>query len=94
MGNDLGTLGTELRERRRALGLSQAQVAARSGLRQEKLSLLERGRLPGISVNRLLAVSHALGLELELGPSTRSRPTLDTLLVERKQGKNTGPDSR
>lgn len=87
-------LGAELAARRRALEKSQAEVGAATGLRQEMLSRLERGRLPDVSVSKLLRVAHSLGLELTLSPVAQKRPTLDTLREERRDGVNTGPQSR
>lgn len=87
-------LGAELAARRQALEKSQAEVGAASGLRQDALSRLERGRLPDVSVSKLLRVAHSLGLELTLSPLVQERPTLDTLRDERKYGVNTGPTSR
>jgi HTH-type transcriptional regulator / antitoxin HipB len=87
-------LGAELAARREELGRTQSDLGAETGLRQEVLSRLERGRLSDVSVSKLLRVAHALGLELTLAPLKRELPTLETLLVERKHGANTGPSSR
>jgi transcriptional regulator with XRE-family HTH domain len=87
-------LGAELAAHRQALGRTQRELGADAALRQEVLSRLERGRLPDVSVSKLLRVAHALGLELALVPLQRERPTLETLLEERQQGTNTGPDAR
>jgi transcriptional regulator with XRE-family HTH domain len=87
-------LGAELAACREALGRTQSDLGTETALRQEVLSRLERGRLSDVSVSKLLRVAHALGLELELVPLKRERPTLDTLLTERKQGANTGPNAR
>jgi transcriptional regulator with XRE-family HTH domain len=87
-------LGAELAARREALGRTQSDLGAETALRQEVLSRLERGRLADVSVSKLLRVAHALGLELALVPLNRERPTLETLLEERRQGSNTGPTAR
>jgi HTH-type transcriptional regulator/antitoxin HipB len=87
-------LGAELKARRQEMKKSQVELGAESGLRQEVLSRLEHGRLADFSVGKLLRLAHALGLEVTLTPLGRRRPTLDTLLEERKQGANTGPESR
>ena len=52
--------------RRKALGLSQAEVAARLGISQNRLSELET-RLERLTFDRLLALAGVLGLELALG---------------------------
>lgn len=87
-------LGAELLARRQELSKTQADLGVETGLRQEVVSRLERGRLSDVSVSKLLRVAHALGLELTLTPVKRELPTLETLLAERKQGTNTGPDAR
>jgi transcriptional regulator with XRE-family HTH domain len=87
-------VGAELKIRRNALDKSQTALGAETGLRQEVLSRLEQGRLADFPVGKLLLVAHALGLELTLTPLAPRRPTLDTLLDERRQRLNTGPTSR
>jgi HTH-type transcriptional regulator/antitoxin HipB len=52
--------------RRKALGLSQAEVAARLGISQNRLSELET-RPERLTFDRLLALAGVLGLELTLG---------------------------
>jgi HTH-type transcriptional regulator / antitoxin HipB len=92
--NTVVNLGAELAARREDLGRTQSDLGAETGLRQEVISRLERGRLSDVSVSKLLRLAHALGLELALVPLKRERPTLETLLTERKQGANTGPGAR
>ena len=53
-------LGSVLRSRRAATGRTLSEVAAEAGLSPAHLSEVERGRKE-ISIERLLAVSHALG---------------------------------
>lgn len=52
-----GKIGELVRERRLALGLSQVELARRSGISQTYLSNMERGRvqLPDVEVRRRLA---------------------------------------
>ena len=52
--------------RRKALGLSQAEVAARLGISQNRLSELET-RPERLTFDRLLTLAGVLGLELALG---------------------------
>jgi len=47
-------------------GLSQQEVAAQVGLKQPDISDILRGRLRGISVERLLAVINGLGHNIEV----------------------------
>lgn len=86
-------LGAELQARRKELGKTQSELAAETLMRQEVLSRLERGRVADFSVSKLLRLAHALGVEVTLVPATH-RPTLDSVLEERKSGANTGPSAR
>lgn len=58
-------IGATLSARRKALGLSQAQVATRLALSQNRLSELE-SRPETLTVAQLLALLNALGLEMTL----------------------------
>lgn len=70
------SLGRTLQSARKAKGLNQTQLAARVGLSQARLSALERQ--PGtISVDQLLAICSALGLELSIGSRDDSAPPTD-----------------
>lgn len=67
-------VGTLLAARRKALGLSQAAVAARLGISQNRLSELEAE--PGhLTLDRLLALTGLLGLELVLQEKPDTPPT-------------------
>ncbi|HTU66417.1 MAG TPA: helix-turn-helix domain-containing protein [Steroidobacteraceae bacterium] len=65
-------LGATLAARRKALKLSQTQVAERLGLSQNRLSELE-SRPETLTVEQLLALANALGLELALGERAGSK---------------------
>ena len=56
-------IGAAIRRRRRALGLSQAELGTRTGLRQATISALENGE-PGTQLRTLTDVMAALGLEM------------------------------
>ena len=86
--------GCELQTRRQALGKTQVELGIETGLRQELVSRLERGRLPDVSVSKLLVLASALGLELTLTPMSPQRPTLESLLDERRHWADTGPSAR
>lgn len=58
-------IGATLQSRRKALDLSQTQVAERLGLSQNRLSELE-SRPETLTVEQLLALANVLGLELTL----------------------------
>jgi HTH-type transcriptional regulator/antitoxin HipB len=73
-------LAAALRSRRKALKLTQAEVAARTGLSQNRLSELEKAP-EELSVKQLMQLLSVLGLELILqargakAPPTPSRPS-------------------
>jgi HTH-type transcriptional regulator / antitoxin HipB len=78
----LQELGNALAERRKALGLKQGVVAEQSGLSQELLSRLERGRLTEFGSRKLLAVLAVLGMEMNF-VETGMSGILDELRRER-----------
>jgi HTH-type transcriptional regulator / antitoxin HipB len=59
-------VGASLQGRRKALKLSQAEVASRLGLSQNRLSELEN-HPQTMTVEQLLALLNVLGLEMALG---------------------------
>jgi len=70
-----------LKRRRLRAGISQEDLAARSGLEQSYISLLERGsRLPGLDV--FMRLSQSLGI----------KPT--TFLADLEKGLKEGRDSK
>ena len=72
-------VGRRLRARRRLLGLTQQQLSAKTGLRQETISVIETGN-PASRIETLLAVLSALDLEFQIGP--RSKDWRDTMVRE------------
>jgi HTH-type transcriptional regulator / antitoxin HipB len=67
-------IGNLIRRQRRKLGLSQAQLGEKAGLRQGTVSLIESGS-PSARIDTLLGILAALDLEFRIGP--RSRGTLE-----------------
>ena len=63
MGLDAARLATTIRERRRALGLTQEALADLADCSPRFLRELERAK-PGVRLDKVLAVLDALGLEL------------------------------
>ncbi|WP_374697520.1 helix-turn-helix domain-containing protein [Alcaligenes nematophilus] len=68
-------LGYQLVARRKALGLTQQEVASRLGISQNRLSELE-SQPSQLTVERLLALTGILGLELAV--QQRSQTPLST----------------
>lgn len=63
--HDSTDLGRALRERRRAAGLTQDDVAAAAGVNRRVVGELERGK-PTVQLAIALRVAEALGLDIVL----------------------------
>lgn len=61
----LQELGEAIALRRQALGMKQGIVAEQSGISQETLSRLERGRSTEFGSRKLMAILAVLGMELQ-----------------------------
>jgi len=72
-------VGTVFRAVRRRLGLAQREVAARAGVSQQTVSVIELGRLEEVDLATLRRVGAALGIETAFAPRWRG-PELDRLL--------------
>lgn len=66
-------IGAALRRRRRALKLSQAQVAERAGVKQNTVSSAEAGG-PGTKLQTLIDLMAVLELELIVQPRSSGKP--------------------
>lgn len=55
-------------------GLTQVEIAKRTGLDQPKVSRLLRGQLSGFSADRLFAILNRLGHSVEVRISAREQP--------------------
>lgn len=62
-------IGQAIRATRKALGLTQPELAGAAGVGLRFLVELERGK-PTVQLNRVLAVLQALGLDLRIAPRT------------------------
>lgn len=56
--------GAHVRQTREEQGLTRAQLAQRAGVSERLLASLELGDAPGIRLDKLLSILHALGLSL------------------------------
>ncbi|MET0491747.1 MAG: helix-turn-helix domain-containing protein [Actinoplanes sp.] len=77
--DSIGDLGRYLRDHRLRNGLSQEEVATRSGTSRRWLSELENGK-PTVEIGLTLKVVFALGLMMEVGPAPAPEVDLDSLL--------------
>lgn len=89
----LPDVGHRFRQLREKAGKTQSEVAGAVGMRQEALSRFETGRGADFSLTKLLRLLHVLGVEMDF-VSTMRRPTLSSILEERRHNANVGPDSR
>jgi transcriptional regulator with XRE-family HTH domain len=89
---DLVEIGERIRERRKSLGMSQADLALRSNVSRIRINYLENGRLPDMGVMNLQRVIHTVGLDLRLGELTQgSRPTFEDIRRENSENENDTP---
>lgn len=78
----LAELGEAVAAKRKALKLSQSEVASRTALTRETLVRFERGQLTEFGSRKLLAVLAVLGLEISF-TQVGAAGTLDELRRER-----------
>ena len=70
----LQELGNHIRKARQAQGLTQAALAARTGLSRETLNLLENGLVRELGARKVLGLLNTLGLEIEVHDARTRRP--------------------
>lgn len=68
----MGAISARVRERRRALGLSQQDLAGLAGVSERFVRFVEQGK-PSVRLDALGAVLDALGLELDVVARSRRR---------------------
>jgi transcriptional regulator with XRE-family HTH domain len=78
----LATLGSQIVARRKALHLSQSELARKASVSRATLDALENGRSGELGFSKVSKILSSLGLELKLQHATPRRPTLDELLEE------------
>ncbi len=72
-------IGALIRRARKQQALTQQQLSAKTGLRQETISLIETGN-PAARIETLLTVLSALDLEFQIAP--RSKDWGESMLRE------------
>lgn len=80
--NDLDEVAVRIRAQRRALGLTQHELANRARVSRALIAELESGRLPELGFKKLVRILRAVGLDLRLTTFNRRRPTLEDLVRE------------
>ena len=79
---DLLAIGAEIATHRKALGLTQTQLASRAGVSRATVTALETGAQRELGFNRLMAILVVLNLDLRLATANAGRPTLEDLQRE------------
>lgn len=80
-GTSAAGIGIQLRAARRAAGLTQQELARRSGVSRPTVGLIERGH-PNGELGKVLAMVKALGMQLRVEPAPAQTFTLDALEAE------------
>jgi len=78
----LAALGLEIAGRRKAVRLSQIELARKAGVSRATLDALENGRSGELGFTKISKILAVLGLELRVQDAKPKRPTLDELLSE------------
>ena len=79
---DLKRIGNQVREARKGQGLTQAALAAETGISRTTLSLLEGGMIPDLGIRKVIRILDRLGFELTTRPAG-APPTLEEIREER-----------
>lgn len=78
----LCSIGEQIAIKRRALNLTQRQVAQKARVGLSTLDALENGRMGELGYSKITNILTALGLELKLQETIARRPTLEELMDE------------
>ena len=79
LARDPKNIGNAIRRERKARRWSQQDLAAKVGVRQETVSIIENGN-PATRIDTLLSMLAALDLEFQIAP--RSRASKQETVVE------------
>lgn len=80
---DMVEIGASIRDARKALGMTQAQVANPLGITQATLSLIESGQIEEVGIRKVLRVMDQVGLMLTAKPLQHGY-TLEDAQTEKK----------
>ena len=75
---NLKRIGSQIREARKGLGLTQAYLACELGISRTTLSLLESGMIQELGIRKVIRILDRLGLELATRPAG-APPTLEEI---------------
>ena len=76
---DLQHLGERIARQRKALGLTQTQLAVRSRTSRATITALETCAQRELGFNKLMAILAVLNLDLQITSANMGRPTLEDL---------------
>lgn len=79
---DLLTIGAEIATRRKALQMTQPELAKRARVGRSTLAALENGAIRELGFAKIMAILAVLGLDLRLTAANAGRPTLEDLQRE------------
>jgi transcriptional regulator with XRE-family HTH domain len=82
----LPTIGEQIAKQRRTLRLTRPALARKARVGLSTLEALENGRLGELGYAKITNILTALGLELRLEQARASRPTLEELTQEDREG--------
>jgi len=80
--DDLKKIGNQVRDARKAQGLTQSALAAELGISRTTLYLLESGLVQDLGIRKVIRILDRLGLELATRPAG-APPTLEEIREER-----------
>jgi len=86
----LYSLGERIAEKRKALGLTQRDLAKKAKVGLSTLDALENARLGELGFSKITNILTALGLELTLREAGLRRPTLEELMEEERNDQGLG----
>jgi len=75
-------IGEIIATKRKALGLTQAELAVQAKVGHSTLDALENGRIGELGYSKITRILTALGLELTVQEASKRRPTLEELMEE------------
>ena len=78
----LSILAEQIAQKRKALGLSQTELAKKAHVGRSTLDALENGRRGELGYTKINNILSALGLEISVREASSSRPTLEELMSE------------
>lgn len=79
---DLFEIGGMIRERREAMGLTQSDLAERSGVSRVRISHLESGRVFDMSFGKVTALLEAVGMSVRVADTPLARPVFEEIRRE------------